>query len=106
MPRGSVSASDARVHRGVGFEPEHLADADRLPAHQPFHAVQHPGHTGETHAMTFASGSSVSSNCIRLHHSRLVSNTTSPLGIPSPRWVPSLTPLGVPSLAARSPLGR
>jgi hypothetical protein len=34
---------DARVHRGIGVEPEHLADADRLPAHQPFHAVQHPG---------------------------------------------------------------
>jgi len=30
-----------------------------------------------THAMTFTPGNSVLSNCIRLHHSRLVSNITS-----------------------------
>ncbi len=75
MPRGSVSASTREYtvvlvsKRNTLLTPTGCLRTSRS-------MLSSTQDNWRTQAMTFASGNSVSSNGIRLHHSRLVSNTT------------------------------
>ena len=74
MPRGSVSASTREYtvvlvsKRNTLLTPTGCRRTSRS-------MLSSTQDSWRTQAITFASGNSMSSSCIRLHHSRLVSNT-------------------------------